>query len=169
MNVDSLISDLTDSLLDPFGAIDESKLNQLRLAPKNEEQAKAYQRLVRASNNNLFQYEAPNPVIKEELANNELLALHERIIDSQDQQLDSLSLLIGRQRDIGEAIAEELESQVGLLQDVDDGVNNQISGLNRIGRRMETLMEDSSQESKLCIITCVVFLILTIVVVLTRL
>lgn len=46
------------------------------------------------------------------VSNSELLQLHDRIIDAQDQQLDSLSGLLGRHKIIGEAISTELDIQV---------------------------------------------------------
>ncbi|KAF9131973.1 hypothetical protein BGW39_001042 [Mortierella sp. 14UC] len=64
------------------------------------------------------------------LDNSQMLQLHQRIMDDQDQNLDRLSNSLGRQQEIGLTINEELESQVGMLDDTEhlvDRTENRIS------------------------------------------
>ncbi|KAF9189911.1 hypothetical protein BGZ51_009190 [Haplosporangium sp. Z 767] len=53
------------------------------------------------------------------LDNNQMLQLHQRIMDDQDQNLDRLSEAIGRQQELGLMIGEELDTHMDMLEDTD--------------------------------------------------
>ncbi|KAF3908058.1 hypothetical protein ABW21_db0203826 [Orbilia brochopaga] len=65
----------------------------------------------------------------DDMSNTQMLTLHQRIMDEQDDTLDRLSHSIGRQRELSIQIGDELDSQGEILDDLDDGVD-------RAGRRM---------------------------------
>ncbi|KAG0304582.1 hypothetical protein BGZ97_001422, partial [Linnemannia gamsii] len=71
-----------------------------------------------------------NEVEVDNLDNSQMLQLHQRIMDDQDQNLDRLSESLGRQREIGLTINDELESQVDMLDDTEhlvDRTGNRLS------------------------------------------
>ncbi|KAG0213352.1 hypothetical protein BGX28_004690 [Mortierella sp. GBA30] len=53
------------------------------------------------------------------LDNSQMLQLHQRIMDDQDQNLDRLSEAIGRQQEIGVMIGDELDTHLDMLEDTD--------------------------------------------------
>lgn len=77
-----------------------------------------------------------NPQPEPELDNSELLQSQNQIFEQQDSHLDTLSLSIGRQRDLSIQMNDELELQAGLLDELDGDVEN--TGL-RLGRASSRL------------------------------
>ncbi|KAI1310237.1 hypothetical protein EDD11_003853 [Mortierella claussenii] len=53
------------------------------------------------------------------LNNGQMLQLHQRIMDDQDQNLDRLSEALGRQQEIGLMIGDELDTHMDMLDDTD--------------------------------------------------
>ncbi|KAF9431580.1 hypothetical protein BGZ76_000130 [Entomortierella beljakovae] len=53
------------------------------------------------------------------LDNSQMLQLHQRIMDDQDQNLDRLSNALGRQQEVGLMIGDELDTHMDLLDDTD--------------------------------------------------
>ncbi|KAG0262676.1 hypothetical protein BG011_009897 [Mortierella polycephala] len=53
------------------------------------------------------------------LDNNQMLQLHQRVMDDQDQNLDRLSETIGRQQELGLMIGDELDTHMDMLEDTD--------------------------------------------------
>ncbi|KAJ3270280.1 hypothetical protein HDV01_000395 [Terramyces sp. JEL0728] len=84
----------------------------------------------------------------ENLDNHELLQLHERIINQQDAQLDSLADLLTRQKQIGEMISNELDVQVDLLDEVDERANATEQRMRTARNRLDGFMESSSGSSR---------------------
>ncbi|KAJ3261192.1 hypothetical protein HK103_006501 [Boothiomyces macroporosus] len=84
----------------------------------------------------------------ENLDNHELLQLHERIINQQDAQLDSLAELLTRQKQIGEMISNELDVQVDLLDEVDERANATEQRMRNARNRLDGFMESSSESSR---------------------
>jgi syntaxin 8 len=103
----------------------------------------------------------------EQLNNHELIQLHERIIEQQDTQLDSLSDLLQKHKQIGEMISQELDTQVELLDEVQERTDHTSMNMNRGMRRMDSILE--SRESKTFCLMLVLFLVLFLVILLTRL
>ncbi len=52
-----------------------------------------------------------------------ILTLHQETIKSQDDQLDALMTIVGRQKEIGKAIGDELDVQNKLLDDLEGRVD----------------------------------------------
>ncbi|KAJ3314954.1 hypothetical protein HDV04_004754 [Boothiomyces sp. JEL0838] len=84
----------------------------------------------------------------EDLDNHELLQLHERIINQQDAQLDSLAELLTRQKQIGEMISNELDVQVDLLDEVDERANATEQRMRNARNRLDGFMQSSSESSR---------------------
>ncbi|KAF9929425.1 hypothetical protein FBU30_001563 [Linnemannia zychae] len=70
------------------------------------------------------------------LDNSQMLQLHQRIMDDQDQNLDRLSASLSRQQEIGLTINEELESQIGMLDDTEQLVDRTSNRLSIAGRQL---------------------------------
>jgi hypothetical protein len=100
------------------------------------------------------------------LNNHELIQLHERIIDQQDTQLDSLSELLKKHKQIGEMISTELDTQVELLEEVGEQTDRTHANMNRGMRRMDNVLQSS--ESKAFCIMIILFLFLILLIILLK-
>lgn len=73
-----------------------------------------------------------------ELTNEQIHAQHGQIMAEQDEALDRLGVSIGRQRELSMRIGDELDEQVAMLEDVEDGVDRHQGRLDgardRLGR-----------------------------------
>ncbi|TPX47439.1 hypothetical protein SeMB42_g03309 [Synchytrium endobioticum] len=100
------------------------------------------------------------------LNNHEVLQLQERVIQEQDSHLDELAETIGRQRQIGLLISDELDLHADLLEEVDEAVDRTRSRLGVAGRRLNAVTKDA----KTCGVTSIfiLFIVLVIVIVLAR-
>ena len=100
-----------------------------------------------------------------ELSNEQIHTYHREVIAEQDEQLDRLGQSIGRQRELTMAIGDELDSQILLLDEVDDGVDRQQSQLNGARRRLEHVGRKAKDNwSMTVIIVLIVILVLLIVI-----
>jgi syntaxin 8 len=88
---------------------------------------------VRFSDSN--QYQTP-PADSDEYSAPELLANQQQIMQDQDESLDRLSDSIGRQRELSIQIGDELDSQTGLLDDLDMMVDRSRSRLDGAKKRL---------------------------------
>ncbi|CAG8630616.1 3033_t:CDS:2 [Paraglomus brasilianum] len=98
----------------------------------------------------------------DELDNSQVLQLQQRIIQDQDADLDRLDVAIGRQREIGLRIGEELDYHVELLEDTESLVDRTDSRLNKAKRNLGKVSR-KVKEHKL---GCLVFLLILILFVL---
>ncbi|CAI2178824.1 5449_t:CDS:2 [Funneliformis geosporum] len=72
----------------------------------------------------------------DDLDNTQVLQLQQRMMQSQDEDLDRLDLAIGRQREMGLLIGEELNYHVELLMETEDAVDRAEGKLNRAKRNL---------------------------------
>ncbi|KAF9288235.1 hypothetical protein BGZ68_000626 [Mortierella alpina] len=86
-----------------------------------------------------------NEVEVDNLDNSQMLQLHQRIVDDQDQNLDRLSEAIGRQQEIGLMIGNELDSHIDMLEDTDHIVDRTESRLG-IARKQLTKVAKGTRE-----------------------
>ncbi|KAF8934727.1 hypothetical protein BGZ47_010233 [Haplosporangium gracile] len=77
-----------------------------------------------------------NEVEVDNLDNSQMLQLHQRIMDDQDQNLDRLSESLGRQREIGLTMNDELDLQVGTLDDTEHLVDRSGNRLSIASRQL---------------------------------
>ncbi|KAI8590357.1 hypothetical protein BDZ88DRAFT_107933 [Geranomyces variabilis] len=96
------------------------------------------------------------------------LQLQQRIMDDQDTQLDELSATIGRQKQIGIMINDELDLHVDLLLETEDRVDSTQRRLAGAGRRLEQVFKDGARNSKGSTVICILVCILILVIVAAR-
>ena len=98
-----------------------------------------------------------------ELSNQQIHAYHTQVIQSQDEQLDRLGESIGRQRHLSMQIGDELEGQVALLDEVDEGVDRHQTRLDVAQRRIKGVTKKARENwgitTILVLIVILVFLI----------
>ncbi|CAI2179119.1 9904_t:CDS:2 [Funneliformis geosporum] len=76
----------------------------------------------------------------DDLDNTQVLQLQQRMMQSQDEDLDRLDLAIGRQREMGLLIGEELNYHVELLMETEDAVDRAEGKLNRAKRNLSKVL-----------------------------
>lgn len=91
----------------------------------------------------------------DELDNHQVLQLHRRVMDEQDQSLDRLSESIRNQRELSIQIGDELESHVQLLDDVDDSVDRHQERLNGAKRRLGSVAKTAKDHGGFLVFRCV--------------
>lgn len=97
--------------------------------------------------------------------NQQIHAYHKQVLRDQDEQLDTLSASVGRQRVLGIQMGDELEEQNELLEDVESGVDTHTSTLGRARKRLGTVARKSRDNwSWVTIGILIVILVLLIVV-----
>lgn len=102
---------------------------------------------------------------QEELSNEQIHQYHAQVLRDQDGQLDQLGASISRQRELSMQIGDELDGQVLLLDDVEQGVDRHQTSLNRARTRLEKFSRKAKENwSMSIIITLIVVLILLIVI-----
>lgn len=105
----------------------------------------------------------PDPT--EQMDNQQIHAYHDQIIREQDEQLDRLGESIGRQRYLSMQIGDELEGQIALLDEVDEGVDRQQSRLDSAKRKLNKVGEKAKANwGMTTIIVLIVILVLLIVI-----
>ena len=89
-----------------------------------------------------------NLVDTQELDNTQVLQLHRRIMDEQDDSLDRLSESISRQRELSIQIGDELDSHVQLLDEVDGLVDRHQTRLDGAGQRLKSVAKQAKEHGK---------------------
>ncbi|KAF9918746.1 hypothetical protein BX616_006120 [Lobosporangium transversale] len=97
------------------------------------------------------------------LDNGQMLQLHQRIMDDQDQNLDRLSQSLNRQQELGLIIGGELDTHMDLLEDTDHLVGRTESHLGIARRQLAKVAKGTKGcESWMIILVLVVILIIVI-------
>jgi syntaxin 8 len=105
----------------------------------------------------------PDPNAK--MSNQQIHQYHQQVLQEQDDQLDTLSESIGRQRHLSMQIGDELEGQVALIDEVDRGVDRHQSRLNGATRRLKIVgAKAKANWGMTIIIVLIVILVLLIAV-----
>src|SRR2546421_2735642 len=78
---------------------------------------------------------APDPTA--DMSNQQIHQYHQQVLQEQDDQLDTLSESIGRQRHLSMQIGDELEGQVALLDEVDRSTDRHQFRLDGAKRRLQ--------------------------------
>ncbi|KAG0288688.1 hypothetical protein BGZ96_007554 [Linnemannia gamsii] len=105
-----------------------------------------------------------NEVEVDNLDNSQMLQLHQRIMDDQDQNLDRLSQSLGRQHEIGLTINDELESQVDILDDTEHLVDRTGNRLSIASRQLAKV----AKRTKGCGSWTTILILVVILIVLIR-
>lgn len=106
---------------------------------------------------------AREPVARPEVDN--MLMQQQQQLKEQDASLDLLLASVTRQKEMGEAISEELDVQSGLLDDLEDGMDNTKLTVSRQQGRVEGYMEQAKNSGN----TCIILGLSTLLIILTML
>ncbi|KAI4947708.1 hypothetical protein J4E91_006530 [Alternaria rosae] len=101
------------------------------------------------------------------LDNEQIHQYHSRVIADQDSQLDSLGASIGRQRELSMQIGDELDGQVMLLDDVEEGVDRHAAQFVRARGRLDRFSRKARENWSLTVIV-VLIIILVLLIVITK-
>ena len=101
------------------------------------------------------------------LSNQQIHAYHSDVIRDQDEQLDRLGHSIGRQRELSLQIGEELEGQVLMLDEVEEGVDRHAAQFVRARGRLDRFSRKARENWSLTIIV-VLIIILVLLIVITK-
>lgn len=97
--------------------------------------------------------------------NQQLHVYHSQILEEQDEQLDRLGESIGRQRELSMQIGDELDSQVAMLDDVDEVVDRHQNRLDRASRALGRVARSASENKQMtAIVVLIIILILLIAI-----
>jgi len=99
------------------------------------------------------------------LDNQQIHAYHSQVIHDQDEQLDQLGLSIGRQRELSMQIGDELEGQVMLLDDVEEGVDRHQAQFQRARGRLDRFSRKAKENWSLTVIVVLIFILVLLIVV----
>ncbi|KAF2131721.1 hypothetical protein P153DRAFT_374512 [Dothidotthia symphoricarpi CBS 119687] len=116
----------------------------------------------------LFPYrDDPEPPSQHDLSNQQIHAHHSDVLRDQDTQLDALSLSIGRQRELSLQIGDELDGQVLLLDEVEEGVDRHSAQFRRARGRLDRFSRKARENWSLTVIV-VLIIILVLAIVITK-
>lgn len=101
------------------------------------------------------------------LDNQQIHTYHSRVLADQDDQLDALGASIGRQREISMQIGDELDGQVMLLEDVEEGVDRHAAQFRRARGRLDRFSRKAKENWSLTVIA-VLIVILVLLIVITK-
>ncbi|EPS40241.1 hypothetical protein H072_5969 [Dactylellina haptotyla CBS 200.50] len=101
----------------------------------------------------------------EDMPNQQVYTLHQRIMEEQDGTLDRLSESITRQRELSIQIGDELDSQGELLDDLDDGVDRAQRRITSARKRLDTFAKKAKDNgSMITIVVLIIVLVLLIAI-----
>ncbi|RMZ68879.1 hypothetical protein GMOD_00002764 [Pyrenophora seminiperda CCB06] len=108
--------------------------------------------------------EAPD---QSHLDNEQIHQFHSQVIRDQDDQLDRLGESIGRQRELSMQIGDELDGQVLLLDDVEEGVDRHQAQFVRARGRLDRFSRKARENWSLTVIV-VLIIILVLLIIITK-
>lgn len=99
------------------------------------------------------------------LDNQQIHAYHSQVIADQDDQLDQLGASIGRQRELSMQIGEELDGQVVLLDEVEEGVVRHTAQFRRARGRLDRFSRKARENWSLTVIVVLIVVLLLLIVI----
>jgi len=102
----------------------------------------------------------------EELDNQQVLQLHRRVMEEQDENLDRLSESIRNQRELSIQIGDELDHHVQLLDDVDDMVDRHTNRLDDAKRKLRHVARSAKDHGSLMIIAILIIILVLLIIIL---
>ncbi|KAI7863490.1 hypothetical protein BDF14DRAFT_1843700 [Spinellus fusiger] len=93
-----------------------------------------------------------------DLENGQILQLQQRVIEDQDQNLDQLSLVIGRHRELGLMIGDELEDHAQLIYETERMVDQTDAKLRRAKKKLDYVGRKVKDNKSICIVIGLIFL-----------
>lgn len=88
-------------------------------------------------------------------------------MEEQDSQLDELGMSIGRQRELSMQIGDELDGQVMLLDEVEEGVDRHEAQFRRARGRLDRFSRKARENWSLTVIV-VLIIVLVLLIVITK-
>eukprot|EP01064_Diplonema_japonicum_P036184 TRINITY_DN8062_c1_g1_i1.p1 TRINITY_DN8062_c1_g1~~TRINITY_DN8062_c1_g1_i1.p1 ORF type:complete len:238 (+),score=63.43 TRINITY_DN8062_c1_g1_i1:397-1110(+) len=95
-----------------------------------------------------------------------LLLMQDDGIQEQNEKLSRLHKVIVRQKEVGQAIGQELDDQAVVIERLEEGVTSTTSAVRQENKRIKSLLDASSSDSRLTICICLLLVILIVVVIL---
>ncbi|CAG8514996.1 12052_t:CDS:2 [Dentiscutata erythropus] len=104
----------------------------------------------------------------DDVDNSEVLQLQQRLLSEQDHDLDRLSDAIGRQRELGLLIGDELSYHVELLEETEGMVDHTERTLDRAKRNLSKISKKVKNKGHFCIIFSLLLILVVLIIVLTK-
>ncbi|GAA6059045.1 hypothetical protein JCM10212_001270 [Sporobolomyces blumeae] len=98
-------------------------------------------------------------------ANSEVVQMQQRILEDQDEQLDSLSSAISRQHALSLRVAEELELHSSLLDDTEAAVDRTDVNLRRASSRLDRFAEKAKNTGSTGVIVALIVVLVVLILV----
>ncbi|KAI8577288.1 hypothetical protein K450DRAFT_252471 [Umbelopsis ramanniana AG] len=153
---------------------DENKLIELQikvdklealLADKGDEDARQVLlgNVSRANSSKIVRFSDDTEVNPRELENGQILQLQSRMMDDQDRNLDMLSEAVGRQRELGLLIGDELESHVQLIEETDEMVDRTDTRLRNAQKRLNYVGRRVKDNKSICIVIALIIILFSLI------
>jgi syntaxin 8 len=99
------------------------------------------------------------------LDNQQIHEYHSQVIRDQDDQLDQLGASIGRQRELSMQIGDELDGQVMLLDEVEEGVDRHTAQFRRARGRLDRFSRKARENWSLTVIVVLICILLLLIII----
>lgn len=99
------------------------------------------------------------------LDNQQIHEYHSQVLRDQDDQLDQLGASIGRQRELSMQIGDELDGQVMLLDEVEEGVDRHTAQFRRARGRLDRFSRKAKENWSLTVIVVLIVILLLLIVI----
>ncbi|KAK9762769.1 hypothetical protein K7432_011178 [Basidiobolus ranarum] len=103
--------------------------------------------------------------VDDDLENGQVLQLQERIMDEQDRSLDQLSEAVGRQRELGLLITDELDRHIELLDETDEAIDSTQRRLTSARKRLDYVRRKTKEAGSTCVILVLLLLLLIVILI----
>lgn len=105
------------------------------------------------------------PPDQSHLDNQQIHEYHSHVLREQDDQLDTLSASIGRQRELSMQIGDELDGQVLLLDEVEEGVDRHEAQFRRARGRLDRFSRKARENWSLTVIIALIIILVLLIVI----
>ncbi|KAF2189627.1 SNARE complex subunit [Zopfia rhizophila CBS 207.26] len=101
-----------------------------------------------------------------DMSNEQIHTYHSQVLRDQDEQLDRLGESIGRQRELSMQIGDELDGQVLLLDDVEEGVDRHAAQFRTARGRLERVSRKARENWSLTVIVVLIVILVLLIIIL---
>lgn len=105
------------------------------------------------------------PPDQSHLDNQQIHEYHSQVLRDQDDQLDRLGASISRQRELSMQIGDELDGQVMLLDDVEEGVDRHAAQFVRARGRLDRFSRKAKENWSLTVIVALIVILILVIVI----
>jgi syntaxin 8 len=157
----------TDTSLAPDFAAAQKKPRQASKSVRFSDNPDAAESQIDPNRAQLFPYrDEPDPDAAPDhsgLDNQQIHEYHSQVIQDQDAQLDQLGASIGRQRELSMQIGDELDGQVMLLDEVEEGVDRHTAQFRRARGRLDRFSRKARENWSLTVIVVLIVVLLLLI------